>query len=507
MLARHLCSTRAAVTKLARGKSSVAAVPSANAAFNLPSQAALARTPPYTPPERPNLGVGILAAETYFPRRFIDQTALEAADGVGAGKYTVGLGQTRLAFVDDREDINSICMNAVSNLLEKYDIDPRDVGRLDVGTESLVDKSKSTKTTVVGHCFGGNRDVEGATVLNACYGGTAALLNSAAWVESSEWDGRYAIFVAADIAVYEPGPARPTGGVGAVACLVGPDAPLRLKQQSRSSYTADQYDFYKPQMLSEYPAVDGRLSQQVYINAVDSCYRGTMTKLENGSGKTLTVDEVFDNVIFHSPYNKLVQQSYGRLIFNDVMRMVERGVPVPPHLAPLAEFASLPYEATISNRDIETILKEVGRDGYSKQVEPGVHYSKNIGNSYTGAVYANILSLLDSTGAALEGKNVGCFSYGSGAIATLFGLQGVRPTGDSSAFTLQRIRDTVQLSARLEARVEADFEDFTAAMNIREAAYGKNNYAPIGSLDNLEDGAWYLDGVDGDYHRSYRRKA
>ena len=41
----------------------------------------------------------------------------------------------------------------------------------------------------------------GATIINACYGGTAALLNALAWVESDYWDGRYAIVVAADIAV------------------------------------------------------------------------------------------------------------------------------------------------------------------------------------------------------------------------------------------------------------------------------------------------------------------
>ena len=34
--------------------------------------------------------------------------------------------------------------------------------------------------------------------------------------------------VAGDIAVYASGSARPTGGAGAVAMLVGPDAPLAL---------------------------------------------------------------------------------------------------------------------------------------------------------------------------------------------------------------------------------------------------------------------------------------
>lgn len=38
--------------------------------------------------------------------------------------------------------------------------------------------------------------------------------------------GRYALVVAGDIAVYASGSARPTGGAGAVAMLVGPSAAL-----------------------------------------------------------------------------------------------------------------------------------------------------------------------------------------------------------------------------------------------------------------------------------------
>ena len=60
-----------------------------------------------------------------------------------------GLGQKRMAFVDDREDINSVCLTAVAGLLEKYNIDPKAIGRIEVGTESLVDKSKSTKTVLM----------------------------------------------------------------------------------------------------------------------------------------------------------------------------------------------------------------------------------------------------------------------------------------------------------------------------------------------------------------------
>ena len=34
--------------------------------------------------------VGILAAELYIPKRYVAQSALEKADGVSSGKYTVG---------------------------------------------------------------------------------------------------------------------------------------------------------------------------------------------------------------------------------------------------------------------------------------------------------------------------------------------------------------------------------------------------------------------------------
>lgn len=40
------------------------------------------------------------------------------------------------------------------------------------------------------------------------------------------FSGRYALVVAGDIAIYATGNARPTGGAGAVALLIGPNAPL-----------------------------------------------------------------------------------------------------------------------------------------------------------------------------------------------------------------------------------------------------------------------------------------
>lgn len=104
-----------------------------------------------------------------------------------------------------------------------------------MGTETLIDKSKSVKTTLMDlFAASGNHDVEGIDSKNACYGSTAAVLNAVNWIESSSWDGRYAIVFAGDIAIYAEGPARPVGGAGAVALLIGPDAPLVLERMSFS---------------------------------------------------------------------------------------------------------------------------------------------------------------------------------------------------------------------------------------------------------------------------------
>jgi len=62
--------------------------------------------------------------EIYFPATFVDQEDLETFDKASKGKYTIGLGQLRMSVINDREDINSISLTCVKNLLEKYSINP-----------------------------------------------------------------------------------------------------------------------------------------------------------------------------------------------------------------------------------------------------------------------------------------------------------------------------------------------------------------------------------------------
>jgi hydroxymethylglutaryl-CoA synthase len=298
------------------------------------------------------------------------------------------------------------------------------VGRLEVGTETLVDKSKSTKTVLM-QLFEGNSNIEGATVVNACYGGTAALLNAFTWVESEGWDGRYAIVVAADIAAYARGGARPTSGCGAVAVLVGRDAPLVFDPKERATHAAHVWDFFKPDHTVEYPTVDGQLSQVCYYQALEDVYERFCERLaQNNSGDHFDADS-HDYFVFHAPYNKLVQKSFGRLFLLDARQRAAKGRETPGFEEADREHLTKPIEETYTDKALEGILKKVSGSSYKEKMTDSNMASKLVGNTYTASVFLGLASLVDRVGGSGEltpGKSIVVFSYGSGALATMYRL-------------------------------------------------------------------------------------
>jgi hydroxymethylglutaryl-CoA synthase len=439
--------------------------------------------------------VGILAMEMYIPTRYVSQEDLEVADGC-QGKYTVGLGQKNLAFTDDREDIGSIFLTVVHNLLEKYGIHPSEIGRLEVGTETLTDKSKSVKTTLM-RLFGDNVAMEGVTNVNACYGGTAALFNSLAWLESSEWNGKYALVVCGDIAVYEAGPARPTGGCGALAMLLGFDAPIAMETGTRSTHVLDVYDFYKPNH-SEYASVDGKLSQWAYLNSVDMCYSRYKEKYAAKFGGSAITMDSFDLFAFHSPYNKLVQKGFMRLAFMDARSAGEQASDS------VKPFIALPLQDTYESRELETSLRAVADPVFKARVLPCCVINQNIGNCYTGSVYSSLLSSVTERGESLDGKRIMMFSYGSGSIASMWCFKG-RKSSDAR-FSLAAIQATTAMKERLEKRTRCSVAEFNAALDLRAAKYGKAPMSPDGEITHIATGTYYLSDINDKHHRTYIRK-
>lgn len=55
----------------------------------------------------------------------------------------------------------------------------------------------------------------------------------------------------------------------------------------RGSHMCHVYDFYKPDLSSEYPTVDGKLSIQCYLSALDACYQTFSRKAAAKERKSL----------------------------------------------------------------------------------------------------------------------------------------------------------------------------------------------------------------------------
>lgn len=448
--------------------------------------------------------VGIIAVEIYFPSYYVEQKELEVYDKVSRGKYTVGLGQNKMGFCSDREDINSLCLTVVQKLMKRTGVSYSQIGRLEVGTETIIDKSKSVKTVLM-ELFreSGNYDVEGVDTTNACYGGTAALFNSVAWVESSAWDGRYALVVAGDIAVYAEGNARPTGGAGAVAMLVGPDAPIIFERGLRSTYMEHVYDFYKPNLMSEYPTVDGKLSVKSYAKALDKCYEGFCRKAEKlykAKDKRFSLNEL-DAVLFHTPYCKLVQKSLGRLAFNDFIR--NSNPDLNGEYKGVKAFRDLKLEDTYFNKEVEKAFVDFSKDMFEEKTKPSLAIANEVGNMYTPSLYACLVSFIASKPLEeLRGLRVGMFSYGSGLAASLFAL---RFSSDIKGSTLDDLHASLQdIQTRLDSRKKVSPEEFTAILQLREETHHQAPYTPTGSISDLFPGTWYLESVDEKHRRHYQ---
>ncbi|EDW31871.1 GL10732 [Drosophila persimilis] len=448
--------------------------------------------------------VGIRAIEVLFPSQYVDQTELEQFDGASAGKYTIGLGQAKMGFCSDREDVNSLCLTVVSRLLERHHIKHTEIGRLEVGTETIVDKSKSVKSVLMQlFADSGNTDIEGIDTTNACYGGTAALFNAINWIESSSWDGRYALAVCADIAVYAKGAARPTGGAGAVAMLVGPNAPLVFERGLRATHMEHAYDFYKPDLSSEYPTVDGKLSIQCYLSALDTCYRLYRQKFEKQQAKTQSGKvglDNFDAILFHTPFCKLVQKSVGRLSFNDFL-LTSEGKRA-EQFAGLERFNNATLEGTYFDRDVEKAFLTQSADVFEAKTKKTLLLANQVGNMYTPSVYSGLVSLLIGVPAAdLVGKRIGVFSYGSGLAASMYSIS---VTQDAAAFE-KFVAQLDYVLPLLNSREKVAPEQFSELMEVREKNNHAAPYTPTGSVGVLFPGTYYLKDVDSLHRRTYER--
>ena len=456
------------------------------------------------------IDVGIIDIQCYFPNFYVDQHELEEYDKVEKGKYTLGLGQEKMAISYDREDINSFCLTVIDKLISKNNINKKDIGRIEVGSETFLDKSKSIKTYLMSLFREYNTDIEGVTTSNACYGGTNALLNTIDWVQSEFWDGRYGIVVMGDIAGYEKGNARPTGGCGAVALLIGPNAPI-IFEPVRSTYMNHVFDFFKPDPSKEYPVVDGVFSLDCYFKALESCYLTYMNKMKNRQKQYATSLNDFDYFCFHSPFGKMVEKAFVNLVNYEIKRtnnyqneeeitsnlfclFSENNQSLITKILTSTDF----HMDNMAHNELKNIL--ASRKVIKDILCPSLHLSKNLGNTYVSSLYMNLIALITDSNIDLTEKRIFMFSYGSGCASSLFSLY---VKGD---YSLIKSRN-VDIQERLDNRIKITPDDFEKILLRKEKLFLINNYIPQGSITNLRENTYYLTRVDEKWRRYYSRKS
>lgn len=347
--------------------------------------------------------------------------------------------------------------------------------------------------------------------------------------------------VAADIAVYASGNARPTGGAGAVAMLVGPDAPLVLESGNgklclpeyfvmhnisiglRGVHMEHAYDFYKPDLSSEYPVVDGKLSIQCYLGALDQCYQRYADKAGKADNSNFNL-QAADFLLFHSPFTKLVAKSLARLKLNDLVRESSPDTSGDGEFAGLEGLRGRSLESTLGDREVEKLLLKNTGILFKEKTQPSVLLGIEVGNMYTASVYGALASLLaryvwlhlhlwlviilrfifvhSKSATDLSGKRVVLFSYGSGLASAMYSMRVSTDCSPKSSLAalVSNVREIPSQLASRKVVTPAEFEEI---MKLREKTHHMAPYIPQGNTADLFPATFYLTAVDEKHRRTY----
>lgn len=147
------------------------------------------------------------------------------------------------------------------------------------------------------------------------------------------------------------------------------------------------YDFYKPDLTSEYPVVDGKLSILCYLEALDKCY----TRFADKAGtldKPFTIDDG-DYFVFHCPFSKLVAKSLARLKLVDFTRN-----PVGDQFAGMESLAGRTLEDTLGDKDVEKTVLKCSTKEFKEKTDTSLLLGREVGNMYTASLYGGLASVL-----------------------------------------------------------------------------------------------------------------
>ena len=162
------------------------------------------------------MDIGIDKIGFYSPNVYVDMEKLAEARDVDPAKYTIGIGQERMAIAPLYQDSVSLAANAALSILDEDDKEKIDFVLF--GSESGVDHSKSGAVWV--HQLTGiNKEARSVELKQACYGATAGIKMAMGHIALNPESK--VLVLGTDIAKYgvKTG-GEPTQGAGAVAMVL-----------------------------------------------------------------------------------------------------------------------------------------------------------------------------------------------------------------------------------------------------------------------------------------------
>lgn len=428
--------------------------------------------------------VGIDDMALYVPNLFLELSELAAERGIPYEKLKHGLDLERMAVCDIHEDAATMAAEAILELFERNQLNPNEIGRIYLGTESALDAAKPTATYAVGMVEDalstkwGARSLRRCDVVDmtfACIGATDALQNCLDWVKGDSH--RKAIVIASDIAKYELGSTGEyTQGAGAVAMLVKQNPRLIAIKDKFGVGTESVHDFFKPRrsveksdlvksvlaevgilngqaekvvanltnktnnplampdksvsIFREMPVFDGQFSNQCYTNRALEALQHFAEQVGMKANKPIF--ERWNRMIFHLPYAAHARR-IGVDIFLSEMKRIGK-------LNKLEQKAQISYPKESDFSDVKAFAK--AQNAYLKAISETTDYqafvkeklenaakaSSQIGNIYTGSIFLALMSALEleiGDNQEVSDKKAseicyGFVAYGSGSKSKVF---------------------------------------------------------------------------------------
>lgn len=347
--------------------------------------------------------IGIDKIGFFTPDLYLDMNQLALSRDVEPEKFTIGIGQEKMAVSPVTQDPVTLAANAALEILN--DNDKSDIDLVMFGTESGIDHSKAAGV-YVHHLLGLNSSARTVELKQACYGATAALQLAKGHIALNPESK--VLVLASDIARYGLNTSgEATQGAGAVAMLVSANPKIMTLENKSAYLTADIMDFWRP-TYSEEAIVDGKYSNEQYIAFFQKIWQQYKEETE------LKLED-FTAICYHLPYSKMGLKALRTVIEDGSEKTQER---------------------LLNNYEISKT------------------YNKNVGNIYTGSLYLSLLSLLEQQENLQSGDRIGLYSYGSGAVGEFF--SGILQPGFQDF--LQKEKHEKLLSSRKELSV-SEYEE------------------------------------------------